>query len=109
MIVAETPRFDDKSPELEKKVEPDTPIQRWLLGYVGQNYEAELSRAKIETGKNIEWNGDVTVEMIVDVMAKEFPDFLFAIAEENFIRGYRQAFSDLDQGQALASSEAENE
>ena len=109
MIVAETADANDKSPILDKTVEPDTPVQRWLLGYVGQNYEAELSRAKVETGKDIEWNGDITVEMIVDVMAKEFPDFLFAIAEENFIRGYRQAFSDLERGQELAASETENE
>jgi len=52
----------------------------------------------------------VTVEMIVELMAKEFPEFLMAVAEENFIRGYRQAFIDTETGMALAQAEAqENE
>ena len=49
-------------------------------------------------------NDEVTVEMIIEVMANEFPEFLLPIAEENFIRGYKQAFvdigsSDLSPGQ----------
>jgi hypothetical protein len=31
-------------------------------------------------------------------MADEFPEFLLAIAEENFIRGYEQALYDVDYG-----------
>ena len=33
--------------------------------------------------------------MIVDTMAEEFPDFVLALAEENWVRGYQQAFFDL--------------
>ena len=33
--------------------------------------------------------------MIIEVVAKEFPEFLLPIAEENFIRGYRQAMTDI--------------
>ena len=37
--------------------------------------------------------------MIVDVLADEFPEFVLAVAEENFIRGYKQAFADLESSQ----------
>jgi hypothetical protein len=44
-------------------------------------------------------NGEqVTVEMIVDQLANEFPEFVLAVAEENFIRGYQQALTDVDVG-----------
>jgi hypothetical protein len=33
----------------------------------------------------------VTVDMAVQVFAAEFPEFLMAVAEENFLRGYQQA------------------
>ena len=39
---------------------------------------------------------NVTVEMIVDVLAEEFPEFVLALAEENFIRGYKQAIFDVE-------------
>lgn len=37
----------------------------------------------------------VTVEHIIDVFAEQFPEFLLALAEENWINGYTQALSDL--------------
>ena len=30
-------------------------------------------------------------------MAKEFPEFLLVVAEENFIRGYEQALTDVKE------------
>ena len=33
--------------------------------------------------------------MVVETMVKEFPEFIFALAEENFLRGYEQAFTDM--------------
>ena len=36
------------------------------------------------------------MEMAVQVFAAEFPEFLLAIAEENFIRGYQQALDDFE-------------
>ena len=33
------------------------------------------------------------------LVAEEFPQFVFAIAEENWVRGYEQAFVDVDTGQ----------
>ena len=31
---------------------------------------------------------DITVDMAVEVFMEEFPEFLLAVAEENFLRGY---------------------
>ena len=39
---------------------------------------------------------DITVDMAVEVFAAEFPEFLLAIAEENFLRGYEQALTDVE-------------
>jgi hypothetical protein len=44
----------------------------------------------------------VTMNMLVETMAKEFPEFMLAIAEENWIRGYHQGLADVDEGQRLA-------
>ena len=38
--------------------------------------------------------GEVTVENVVDIMAHEFPEFLLAVAEENWVRGYEQGLYD---------------
>ena len=46
-------------------------------------------------------NDEVTLEMVLEVMAEDFPDFVMPIAEENWIRGYQQALSDVDEGQRL--------
>jgi hypothetical protein len=62
-------------------VTKENPMKEWLIDYVGEKEEPE--------------NNEVTVEMIVSVMVKEFPEFVFALAEENFLRGYEQAFTDM--------------
>ena len=70
---------------LNEVVEKDTPIKEWLVEYVGQSHDPD--------------NGEVSVEMIVETMAKEFPEFLMALAEENWIRGYQQAMFDIDDAE----------
>ena len=42
-------------------------------------------------------------------MATEFPEFVLAVAEENFIRGYRQAFTDMEAGMELANAQVQND
>ena len=34
-------------------------------------------------------------------MANEFPEFLMAVAEENWVRGYHQALDDVDAGRNM--------
>ena len=48
-------------------------------------------------------NNEVTLEMVIEVMAKEFPEFLLSIAEENFIRGYQQGLADMEAANAAAA------
>ena len=57
---------------------------KMLVNYVGEKKTPE--------------GDDVTVEMIVEQLAEEFPEFVLAVAEENFIRGYQQALTDVDVG-----------
>ena len=37
---------------------------------------------------------EVTVNMIAEIMATEFPEFVYAMAEENFLRGYELGLED---------------
>ena len=72
----------DKNPILAETVEPDNDLKNILVEYVGE--------------KNNPEDHNVTVEMIVEVVAKEFPEFLMVVDEENWIRGYQQAMYDVD-------------
>ena len=76
------PNTDD-SPAILLPVEKTTELKSWLVDYVGE---------KLQPEKN-----EVNVEMIIQVMAEEFPEILLAIAEENFVRGYQQAAEDIRQ------------
>ena len=57
-----------------------TPLKELLVEYVGEKVKPE--------------NDEVTIEHVLDVMAEEFPEFVLALAEENFLRGYAQGLSD---------------
>ena len=81
-----------ENPDLLKPVVPNTEMKEWLINYVGEKEQPE--------------NDEVNVEMIIKVMAKEFPEFLLPIAEENFIRGYQQAISDVEEGQKFFEKQA---
>lgn len=72
-----------ENPTLKEVVEKVNPMKEWLVNYVGEALQPK--------------DGNVTVMMIVEQMAKEFPEFLMVIAEENFIRGYDQAIQDIKQ------------
>jgi hypothetical protein len=47
-------------------------------------------------GEKLAGPEDITVDMAVEVFAEEFPEFLLAVAEENFLRGYEQALTDVE-------------
>jgi hypothetical protein len=72
---------DLENPDLEKTVETDTGLKQLVVNYIGERLLVEE---------------DITVDMAVQVFAAEFPEFLWAIAEENFLRGYQQALDDLE-------------
>ena len=71
--------------EFEREtVQKDNPMKTWLVDYVGEKMNAQ--------------NGEVTVDMIVEAMAAEVPDFIMLVAQENWLRGYQQALHDVDYG-----------
>jgi len=83
-----------ENPDLEEVVKLESPLKEMVVNYIGDTLKPE--------------NGEVTVQMIVEVFSTEFPEFLMAIAEENWVRGYHQAFVDIEEGEKLAK-ENENE
>ena len=76
---------DTENPELLQAIKPENEMKKWLVNYVGDKLNPE--------------NDEVNIEMIIQVMAEEFPEFLMPLAEENFIRGYRQGLADSERQQ----------
>ena len=74
--------MENENEDLKKEVEKTSPLKEWVVNYIGTKLTPE--------------DGNVTLEMALDVFAEEFPEFVLALAEENFIRGYQQAFADLE-------------
>jgi len=84
----------NKNPVLEQTVQPDTDLKNMFIEYVGEKLNPE--------------DQNVTVEMLVEVMAEEFPEFLLVLAEENFLRGYEQGLTDVQTGISLKATEEGN-
>ncbi len=66
------------NPLLGLVVQPESALKDMLVKYVGEKFDSE----------------EVTVHMIVEALAEEFPEFVFAFAEENFLRGYQLGLDD---------------
>ena len=78
----------------QQAVESENELKSFLINYVGEKTKPE--------------NDEVTVEMIVNVMAQDFPEFVLTVAEENWVRGYQQAMVDVETGQRLFEEELKN-
>ena len=70
-----------QNPMLAMAVGKDSKLKEMLVEYVGTKLD----------------NEEVTVNMIAEVLAAEFPEFVFAFAEENFLRGYQLGLDDADK------------
>tara|TARA_R110000824_G_scaffold10089_2_gene44838 strand:- start:16167 stop:16460 length:294 start_codon:yes stop_codon:yes gene_type:complete len=66
------------NPLLAMAVTPDSDLKKYLVEYVGTKLDEE----------------EVTVNMIAETLATDFPEFTFAFAEENFLRGYQTGLDD---------------
>ena len=73
--------------------EKEAPLKNMIVEYVGEKLSSD---------------GEVTVEMVVEVLAEEFPEFLMLVAEENWIRGYEQGLADVSEGERLMNESTEN-
>ena len=67
-----------------------------LLAVANKTGESELKDFLIEfTGTKLNPDDElVKVHMIAEVLAAEFPEFAYAFAEENFLRGYKLGLED---------------
>ncbi len=75
--------IEEDQAQAKSVVQKEGPLKEMLVDYVGSVMAPE--------------DGQVTVEMIISTLASEFPEFLFVVAKENWIRGYQQALSDSEQ------------
>lgn len=67
---------------VKEQVENDSELKNLIVGYIGNKFSPE--------------NGEVTMDMCVEVFTSEFPEFLLLLAQENFLRGYSQALNDME-------------
>lgn len=96
--------WDEKAKEVlgdptQELVETVSPLKQMVVDYVGNKILSEGE------------GNEVTIEMVFSVFAEEFPEFLMALAEENFLRGYNQAVADVMsmQQQPETTEEVDNE
>ena len=73
--------MENENPNLELPVGETTGLKELIVNYIGERLAVEEV---------------VTVDMAVQVFSAEFPEFLMAVAEENFLRGYEQAMVDIE-------------
>ena len=85
--------MDLENQTFKQVLQKESPLKEWIIDYVGTQQQPE--------------NDEVTVEMVVETMVKEFPEFIFALAEENFLRGYTQAITDMEA--VAVDMEAQNQ
>ena len=83
---------DIKNEELLSEVNADTGLKDLIVNYVGTRLGPK--------------DDLITVEMVVEVFAEEFPEFVLSVAEENWIRGYEQGLA--DQPGLLSNLEADS-
>jgi hypothetical protein len=84
-----------ENPDLKEEIEVTNELKEYVVQYVGNKVQPE--------------NGNVDVEMVVEVFSEDFPEFLMAVAEENWIRGYHQALEDIEVGQQMVNEDKEAE
>ena len=82
-----------QNPDLLTKVEINSELKQWLVEYVGNKMMPE--------------NDEVTTEMVIHVLADEFPEVVMPLAEENYFRGYEQALTDIQMAEENTKQNAE--
>jgi len=58
----------------------ESELKNYIINYAGTKFDPE--------------DGNVDVNMVAEVLADEFPEFMYAFAEENFVRGYELGLDD---------------
>lgn len=79
----------------QREVKPDNDLREMFVSYVGEKKQPE--------------DGKVTVDMVVSVLSDEFPEFVLAMAEQNFLQGYKQAFKDMEKWNKKVSKQKKSD
>lgn len=74
----------NENPMMHVAVRKDNPLKQMIVDYVGKRFATEEDEGEYF----------VTVQMVAETLATEFPEFLMVMAEENWIRGYKQGLDD---------------
>ena len=77
-------------------VAKENTLKEMLVEYVGNKFATDEDEGEFE----------VTVQMIVDTLAHEFPEFVMIMAEENWTRGYKQGLDDATRLHTTATENA---
>lgn len=83
-----------KNPVLKQKVQKENDLKNFLVNYTGDMLGPK--------------DDNVTVEMVIEAVATDFPEFLMAVAEENWVRGYHQALVDVEDGEKAFQEQLKN-
>lgn len=75
--------MEDFESPIHKIVISDGRLKELFVNYVGNKLKPE--------------NDEVTMGMVIDVLAEEFPEVLLTVAEENYLRGYESALEDVSE------------
>jgi len=76
-----TIKWSDENVSDTKISDVSSELKDYMIEYVGNKLDPE--------------DNTVTVDMVVNVLADEFPEVALSLAEENWIRGYEQGIEDL--------------
>ena len=74
-----------ENPVLKQEVQKENDLKNFLVNYAGDMLGPK--------------DDNVTVEMVIEAVATDFPEFVMAVAEENWVRGYHQALVDVEDGE----------
>jgi len=70
----------EKNKTLYEKIEVDNDLKSLIVNYTGNLLKPD--------------DDTVTLEMVMDTLAGQFPELMLAAAEENWVRGYKQGLQD---------------
>ena len=78
---------------LNNQAEGGTEFRDFIVDYTGKKHNPE--------------NDEVTLEMIIDTLSEEFPEVVLFLSEENWVRGYKQALTDVEEGEKMFQEQYE--
>lgn len=84
---------DSEMSTLQDKVQNDNELKNYIINYTGRKKDPD--------------DEQVTLEMVIDVLAEDFPELVLCMSEENWVRGYQQALTDVQDGERLIREASE--